>query len=149
MALLLFEPIVEKSLKITSFHHFVFEIDLSLTYLLLTLHNKNGVVKRSNHSIEDMWSTILAKIHASTYFWVEALSIAWYINRMHLRPLIEKSPYECYDGKKPNIAYFHIFGRNCCPLKNVNENVGKLDPRLNESIFLPSGKFYCVYYKKT
>lgn len=75
MALLLFEPIVEKSLKITSFHHFVLEIDLSLTYLLLTLHNKNGVVKRSNHSIEDMWSTILAKIHASTYFWVEPLSV--------------------------------------------------------------------------
>lgn len=71
---------------------------------------------------------------------------------MHLRPLIKKNPYEPYKGKKPNIAYFHIFGCNCYLLKNVNENVGKLDPRPVESILLGYSsyrKFYCKYNKKT
>ena len=40
-------------------------------------------------------------------FWAEAVNTANYIlNRCSIRPILKRSPYELFKGKKPNISYF-------------------------------------------
>lgn len=85
-----------------------------------------------------------------TYFSVETIVSACYtMNRVLLRPLPEKAPYEIFKGIKTIISYFHVFGCKYYILKNVNDNIGKFDTRANEGtflVYLTSNKIYCVQY---
>ena len=70
---------------------------------------------------------------------------------MYFRPDTEKTPYELWKGRKPNVKYFKIFGSTCFILKD-RENVGKFDSRSDECIFLgysSTSKAYRVYNKRT
>ena len=47
-------------------------------------------------------------------FWAEAVATACYIiNRISIRPLTHKTPYELLYNKKPKVSYFKIFGSKC------------------------------------
>ena len=44
-------------------------------------------------------------------FWAEAISTACHSsNRLYLRKILDKTPYEILTGNKPNISYFRVFG---------------------------------------
>jgi len=44
------------------------------------------------------------------YFWVEALNTSCYvINRCMIRPILNKTPYELFKGRKPNIIHLRVF----------------------------------------
>jgi hypothetical protein len=67
----------------------------------------------------------------------DAFSIACYvINRVLIRPILKKTPYEIFKGRKPNISHFHVFGSKCFVLNNGKDNLGKFDAKANEGIFL-------------
>ena len=39
-------------------------------------------------------------------FWIEALNTSCYfINRRMIRPILTKTPYELFEGRKPNIMH--------------------------------------------
>ena len=58
------------------------------------------------------------------YCWVEVVNTACYImNKALIRPVLKKSPYELYKGKKPNISHLHIFGCKCFVLYNGKDNL--------------------------
>jgi len=40
------------------------------------------------------------------------------INRIYIRPIMNKTPYEFFNRRKPNTSYFHQFGCICYILKN-------------------------------
>ena len=70
---------------------------------------------------------------------------------MYFIPGTKKTPYELWKGRKPNVKYFRIFGSTCFILKN-RKNVGKIDSRSDEGIFLgysSTSKVYRVYNKRT
>ena len=70
---------------------------------------------------------------------------------MLIRPKLNKTPYELWKDKKPNIGYFKFFGCKCFIL-NVKDNLGKFDPKSDIGIFLSysnSSKAYRVYNKRT
>ena len=47
------------------------------------------------------------------YFWAEAVNTACYImNRVLIRPILKKTPYELYKGRKPNILIFMFWDVN-------------------------------------
>ncbi|XP_070023318.1 uncharacterized protein [Nicotiana sylvestris] len=77
------------------------------------------------------------------------------LNRMVwclIRPILKKTPYELWNGKKSNISYFHPFGCKCFVHNNGKDNLGKFDPKSDEGIFLrysPSSRAYRVYNKRT
>lgn len=100
-----------------------------------------------------MARTLLIESKISSRFWAEAVSTACYIiNRVFLRPILDKTPYELFKGKKPIVSYFHVFGCKCFILKNANDRVGKFEERSDEGIFLgysTSSKAYRVYNKKS
>ena len=66
-------------------------------------------------------------------------------------PSLNKTSYELWINKKPNISYFKVFGIKCFIL-NTKDNLGKFDAKSNVGIFLSdysSSKAYRVFNKKT
>ena len=64
---------------------------------------------------------------------------------------MDKTRYELWKNKKPNISYFKVFGSKCFIL-NTKDNLGKFDAKSNVGIFLgysSSSKAYRVFNKKT
>ena len=86
------------------------------------------------------------------YFWAEAVNISCHIlNRVLIRPFLDKTPYELRKNKKPKINYFKIFGSKCFIL-NTKDTLGNFDAKSNVGIFLgysSSSKAYRVFNKKT
>ncbi|KAH9779609.1 hypothetical protein KPL71_007757 [Citrus sinensis] len=113
---------------------------------------QNGVVERKNRSIQEMARTMLNENSLPKYFWAEAVNTACYVlNRVLIRPNLNKTPYELWKDRKPNIGYFKFFGYKCFVL-NTKDNLGKFDPKSDVGIFLGysnSSKAYRVYNKRT
>jgi hypothetical protein len=91
----------------------------------------NGVVERKNRTIIVMARTMLDEFKSPHTFWGEAIATAVHAsNRLFLRPIYDKTPYELLTGNKPNISYFRVFGFKCF-IKNkkkklVNSNLEPL-----------------------
>ena len=77
----------------------------------LSTPQQNGVVEKKNRSLQEMARTMLNDNLAPKHFWVETVNTACHLqNRICIRPILKKNPYELWKGKKPNISYFHPFG---------------------------------------
>ena len=87
---------------------------------------------------------------AQTY-WVEAIHTAIDIlNKSHLRPNSDKTPYELWFGRPASIKHFKVFGIKCY-IKNNNEHIGKYEDNADEGIFLgydANSKGYAFYNKR-
>jgi len=73
-------------------------------------------------------------------------------NRCMIRPILNKTPYELFKGRKPNIMHLRVFGRKCYVHNNGKDALGKFDPRSDEAIFLEyssQSKAYKVFNKQT
>ena len=74
------------------------------------------------------------------------------MNRALIRPILKKTPYELYNGRKPNISHLHVFGCKCFVLNNGKDNLGKFDAKSDEGIFLGyslQSKTFRIYNKRT
>ncbi|WRX28072.1 Integrase [Theobroma cacao] len=114
---------------------------------------QNGVVERKNRTLKEMARTMLCENNLPKYFWVEAVNIAAYIlNKVSIRPMLSKTPYELYKGRKPNISYLRSFGCKCFVLNNGKQPLGKFDAKNDEAIFLRyalNSKAYRIFNKRT
>ena len=99
-----------------------------------------------------MARSMLHENNLPTYFWVEAVNTSCYLlNRVLIRLSLDKTPYELWKNKKPNISYFKVFESKCFIL-NTKDNLGKFDIKSSIGIFLGyslSSKTYRVFNKKT
>ena len=69
-------------------------------------------------------------------FWAEAINTACYIqNRISIRPILEKTPYELWKNRKPNISYSHPFGCTFFIL-NTKNYLNKFDSKAQKCIML-------------
>ena len=97
---------------------------------------QNGVVERKNRSLQETARTLLQESKLPRSFWAEAVNTACYVlNRVIIRPILNKTPYELLRNKTPNIGYFKVFGSKCFVLKKI-DRVGKFDAKSFEAIFL-------------
>nr|GEZ05047.1 retrovirus-related Pol polyprotein from transposon TNT 1-94 [Tanacetum cinerariifolium] len=72
----------------------------------------------------------------SKNFWTEAVMVACYTqNRSIIVKRHDKSPYEIFRERIPNISYFHVFG---CPvfIHNNKDHLGKFYAKANDGYFL-------------
>ena len=72
-------------------------------------------------------------------------------NRINFRAGTKKTTYEIWNGKKPKVKYFQVFGSKCYIL-NDRENLRKFNAKSDEGIFLEystSSRAYRVYNKRT
>jgi hypothetical protein len=72
------------------------------------------------------------------------------LNKAHLIPHSDKTPYELWFGRPASIKHFKVFGSKCY-IKNNDETIGKYDDRFDEGIFLgyaTNSKGYRCYNKR-
>ena len=63
--------------------------------------------------------TFLNETNMPKYFWADVVSIVYYsLNKLLIRPILKKTPYELYNGRKPNISHLRVFGCKCLILNN-------------------------------
>ena len=95
---------------------------------------------------------MLSESSLPKYFWVDAVSTTCYVmNRVLIRPILKKTPYELFNGRKPNIGHLKVFGCKCYILNNGKESLGKFDEKVDVGIFLSyslSSHAYRIYNKR-
>ena len=100
-----------------------------------------------------MTKTMLIASGLPRHFLAEALYTSCsIINRCMIRPILNKTPYELFKGRKPNIMHLRVFGCTCYVHNNGKDALGKFDPRSDEAIFLgysSHSKAYKVFNKRT
>ncbi|GJU25316.1 retrovirus-related pol polyprotein from transposon TNT 1-94 [Tanacetum coccineum] len=95
----------------------------------------NGMVERKNRTLQEMSRTMLNEQSLPQNFWCNVVDISTYIlNRILIRAIIGKTPYEILRGRKPTLDYFRVFGSKCFIL-NIKDYLTKFDPKLYEGIF--------------
>nr|XP_009590334.1 uncharacterized protein LOC104087531 [Nicotiana tomentosiformis] len=71
----------------------------------------NGVVERKNRTLEDMSRTMLIDSGVPKSFWAEVVNTACYlINKCMIRSLLNKTPWELLNRRKPKLTYLRAFG---------------------------------------
>ncbi|GJY10817.1 retrovirus-related pol polyprotein from transposon TNT 1-94 [Tanacetum coccineum] len=112
----------------------------------------NRVVERKNKTLQEMSRTMLNEQFIPQKFWCNAVDTSTYIlNRILIRPILGKTPYEIFRGRKPSLEYFKVFGSKCFIL-NTKDYLTKFDPKSYEGVFLgysQNSKAYVVLNKHT
>ncbi|GKA28016.1 retrovirus-related pol polyprotein from transposon TNT 1-94 [Tanacetum coccineum] len=112
----------------------------------------NGVVERKNRTLQEMSRTMLNEQSLLQNFWCNAVDTSTYIlNRILIRAILGKTPYELLRGRKPTLDYFRVFGSKCFIL-NTKDYLTKFDPKSYEGIFLgysQNNKAYIILNKHT
>ena len=68
---------------------------------------------------------------------MDVVNTACYImNKALIRPILNKTPYDLYFGRRPNISHHHIFRCKCFVHNNGKDNLDKFDPKSDEAWFL-------------
>jgi len=95
---------------------------------------------------------MLSESSLPKYFWTDAVNTACYVmNKVLIRPILKKIPYELFNGRKPNIGHLKVFGYKCYVLNNGKESHGKFDEKTDVGIFLGyslSSHAYRIYNKR-
>ncbi|GJW28032.1 retrovirus-related pol polyprotein from transposon TNT 1-94 [Tanacetum coccineum] len=112
----------------------------------------NGVVERKNRTLQEMSRTMLNEQSLPQKFWCNAVDTSTYIlNRILIRAILGKTPYELLRGRKPTLDYFRVFGSKCFIL-NTKDYLTKFDTKSYECIFLgyfQNSKAYIILNKHT
>ncbi|GJU24242.1 retrovirus-related pol polyprotein from transposon TNT 1-94 [Tanacetum coccineum] len=96
----------------------------------------NGMAERKNRTLQEMSRTMLNEQSLPQNFWCYAVDTSTYIlNRILIRSILGKTPYELLSGRIPTLDYFKVFGSKCFIL-NTKDYLTKFDPKSNEGVFL-------------
>ena len=101
--------------------------------------------------IQEMARVMLLNKQIPQKFWNRVNTSCHIGNRIFFRARTKKTTYEIWNGKKPKVKYFRVFGSKCYIL-NEWENLGKFDAKNDEGIFsgyLTTGRAYRVFNKRT
>ncbi|GJV39622.1 retrovirus-related pol polyprotein from transposon TNT 1-94 [Tanacetum coccineum] len=111
-----------------------------------------GVVERKNMTLQEMSRTMFNEQSIPQKFWCNAVDTSTYIlNRILIRLILGKTPYEIFRGRKPSLVYFKVFGSKCFIL-NTKDYLTKFDLKSYEGVFLgysQNSKAYVVLNKHT
>ena len=100
---------------------------------------QNGVAERNNRTLVEMVRSMLSESKLGKCYWAEALMTAVYLkNRSPTVSNENKTPYELWTGRIPNVSHLRTFGCICYSHIPRDERQ-KLDPKAREAIFLGYG----------
>lgn len=110
------------------------------------------VVNLLTTNLESFAMKVLSPITSHVRALHNKMVLCHVLNRVLIRPIIEKIPYELLKGRKPNISYFRVFGCKFFILNNGKDKLGKFDDKDDEGIFLGYSSFskaYMVFNNRT
>lgn len=72
---------------------------------------QNGVAERANRTLVEMARSMMVHARVEEYLWAEAINTAVYLrNRCTTKQIKDKTPYEVWNGRKPNVQHLRTFG---------------------------------------
>ena len=118
------------NLRIMILKCFAITLGIEHQFSLPRTPQQNEVVERKNKFIQEMTRNILNENALPKYFWVKVINTTCYVlNYVLIRPYLNKTLYELWKDRKPNIGYFKVFGCKYFIL-NTKDNFGKFDPKI-------------------
>ncbi|GJW77372.1 retrovirus-related pol polyprotein from transposon TNT 1-94 [Tanacetum coccineum] len=127
------------------------EVRISKQISAVRTPQQNGVVERRNRTLVEVARTMLTFANLPLFLWAEAIATTCFTqNRSIIHKRFDKTPYELINKRKPNIKFFHVFGRICYLLNNYND-VGKLKAKGDIGVFVGYSKesaTFRVYNKR-
>jgi hypothetical protein len=119
----------------SDFKEFCDKYGIKREYTIPRNPQQNGVVERQNRTMQQMARSMMNEKNIGQTYWVEEIHTTIHVlNKAHLRPQSDKTPYELWYGRPASIKHFKVFGSKCY-IKNNDENLGKYDDRADEGIF--------------
>nr|GEV60059.1 retrotransposon protein [Tanacetum cinerariifolium] len=90
------------------------------------------IVERTHHKLRKMSRAMLDEQSMPQNFWCHAKDTKTYIfNKVYIRNIINKTPYEILRNRKPSLEYFRVFGYKVSIL-NSKVHLVKFDPKSYE-----------------
>jgi transposase InsO family protein len=113
----------------TNIHEYYHEIGIKHEVSATYTPQQNGVVERKNRTLITLARTMIDEYNTPERFWAEAINTTCYAsNRLFPHRLLEKTPYELLNGKKPDVSFFRAFGCKCYIYKKCH-HLGKFQRR--------------------
>ncbi|KAJ9558098.1 hypothetical protein OSB04_012712 [Centaurea solstitialis] len=103
----------------------------------------NGVSERRNRTFLDMVQSMMSLTSLPLSFWGCALESATCVLNMAPTKKVDKTPYEIWHGKVPNLYYLKVWG---CEDRVKRNTPNKLEPRSIKCIFVGYPKKTMGYY---
>ncbi|GJX78079.1 retrotransposon protein, putative, ty1-copia subclass [Tanacetum coccineum] len=103
----------------------------------------NGVSERRNRTLLDMVQSMMNLTTLPLSFWDYALESATRILNMVPTKKVDKTPYELWYGKVPNLSYLKVWG---CEALVKRDTLDKLEQRSVKCIFIGYPKENMGYY---
>ncbi|KAM0046764.1 putative RNA-directed DNA polymerase [Helianthus debilis subsp. tardiflorus] len=99
----------------------------------------NGVSERKNRTLLNMVRSMMCRTNLPHSFWGHALMTATRIVNLAPTKKVNKTPYEIWHGRKPDLEYLKVWG---CDAYITSDADDKLDPRGEKVVFVG-------YYKRS
>ena len=97
---------------------------------------QNGVSERLNRTLIESGKSMLFHAGLPLSFWAEAVNTATYLhNRSPVSSLPDKTPYECWYRRKPDVSNLKVFG-SICFVHTPDSFRQKLDPKSEKGILV-------------
>jgi len=97
---------------------------------------QNGVVERRNQTVVEMARCMMKSMQVPSRFWGEAVNTAVYVlNRSSTKSLQNKTSFEAWHGKKPNVSHLKTFGCTA-HVKIAGPGLKKLADRSKKMVLL-------------
>ena len=113
---------------------------------------QNGYAERFNGTLLEKAEAIRQHACLPRSFWQDTVEIALHIyNQQLMRHHEWKTPIELFNGDKPDVSYFRIFGSLVYVFISPEQQQDKLSPKSEEMIFIgyePNTKGYCFWSKE-
>ena len=124
---------------------------LVIVFLLQELLYKIEWWKGKNRTLVNIAKTMIIESNFPQSLWAKAVNTACHVtNRCLIRSVLNKTPYELLNNKKPTLSYLRGFGCKCFVLNNEKDDLRKFDPRSDERVFVgySSSSKACKVFKK-
>lgn len=112
---------------------------------------QNGLCERLNRTVVERARCLLFDAKMEKKFWAEAVNTAVYLRNRTLASGLQKTPYELWSGRKPNLEHIRVFGSPAMVhIPKINRT--KWDKKAEQYIllgFAENTKGYRVYNPKT
>ncbi|WP_248788856.1 DDE-type integrase/transposase/recombinase [Escherichia coli] len=103
----------------------------------------NGVSERRNRTLLDMVRSLMSQADLPNSFWGHALETAAFtLNRVPSKS-VQKTPYEIWSGRHPNLSFMKIWG---CDTYVKRQSSDKLGPKSQKCLFVGYPKETKGYY---
>ena len=99
--------------------------------------SQNGAAERLNRTLVELARAMMIAQNVPTFLWEYAIQHAAYLReRAPTRTLPEKTPYEAWYGRKPDVSHLREFGTPVYVLLQPQKTRPKLAPRSKQQIFV-------------